>query len=182
VVYDMNGREASDTEPILAAVGDVEQYIFCSSAGVYLKSDQMPHMETDATDPNSRHKVERQLQNPGHRTGNDAWLLCAHTTVPEQSDVVHVRKHGFGKKHKTQGVSGPLQGKLNTEDLLQSRGLNWTSVRPVYIYGPLNYNPVEEWFFQRLAEGRPIPIPNSGQQVGAVGRTSPIHAADCCLV
>lgn len=57
VVYDMNGREASDTEPILAAVGDIGQYIFCSSAGVYLKSDQMPHMEDDATDPNSRHKV-----------------------------------------------------------------------------------------------------------------------------
>jgi nucleoside-diphosphate-sugar epimerase len=124
VVYDMNGREASDTEPILAAVGDVEQYIFCSSAGVYLKSDQMPHMETDATDPNSRHK-----------------------------------------------------GKLNTEDLLQSRGLNWTSVRPVYIYGPLNYNPVEEWFFQRLAEGRPIPIPNSGQQVTQLGHVKDLAVA-----
>lgn len=27
-----------------------------------------------------------------------------------------------------------LQGKLYTEDLLQRRGVNWTSVRPVYIY------------------------------------------------
>jgi len=57
VVYDMNGREAKDVEPVLAAVGDVEQYIFCSSAGVYLKSDQMPHREDDSTDPKSRHKV-----------------------------------------------------------------------------------------------------------------------------
>ena len=57
VVYDMNGREASDVEPVLAAVGDVEQYIFCSSAGVYLKSDQMPHREEDSTDQKSRHKV-----------------------------------------------------------------------------------------------------------------------------
>ncbi len=57
VVYDMNGREAKDVEPVLAAVGDVEQYIFCSSAGVYLKSDQMPHREEDSTDPKSRHKV-----------------------------------------------------------------------------------------------------------------------------
>ena len=57
VVYDMNGREASDVEPVLNAVGDVQQYIFCSSAGVYLKSDQMPHREEDATDPKSRHKV-----------------------------------------------------------------------------------------------------------------------------
>ena len=57
VVYDMNGREASDVEPVLNAVGDIDQYIFCSSAGVYLKSDQMPHREEDATDQKSRHKV-----------------------------------------------------------------------------------------------------------------------------
>ena len=37
VVYDMNGREQSDCEPIIGAVGDLEQYIFCSSAGVYEK-------------------------------------------------------------------------------------------------------------------------------------------------
>lgn len=53
----MNGREASDVEPILAAAGDVGQYIFCSSAGVYKKSPQMPHQEEDETDPNCRHKV-----------------------------------------------------------------------------------------------------------------------------
>lgn len=33
------------------------------------------------------------------------------------------------------------------------------------ILGPLNYNPVEEWFFHRVKAGRPIPVPNSGQQV-----------------
>ena len=38
-----------------------------------------------------------------------------------------------------------VQGKLDTESLLDERGVNWTSLRPVYIYGPLNYNPVEEW-------------------------------------
>jgi hypothetical protein len=26
----------------------------------------------------------------------------------------------------------------------------FTSIRPTYIYGPLNYNPLEEWFFERL--------------------------------
>ena len=31
--------------------------------------------------------------------------------------------------------------------------------------GPLNYNPVEEWFFHRIKAGRPIPVPNSGLQV-----------------
>ena len=57
VIYDLNGREASDVQPVVKAAPDVEQYIFCSSAGVYLKSDQMPHREEDATDPKSRHKV-----------------------------------------------------------------------------------------------------------------------------
>ena len=59
----------------------------------------------------------------------------------------------------------PLQGKLDTEELLRKSGVNFTSIRPVYIYGPLNYNPVEEWFFHRLKAGRPIPVPGSGQQV-----------------
>ena len=58
-----------------------------------------------------------------------------------------------------------MQGKLDTEDLLESKGINYTSVRPVYIYGPLNYNPVEEWFFHRIKAGRPIPVPNTGLQV-----------------
>ena len=57
VVYDMNGREAEEAEMVLGAMGDVGQYIFCSSAGVYLKSHQMPHHEVDAVDPKSRHKV-----------------------------------------------------------------------------------------------------------------------------
>lgn len=57
-----------------------------------------------------------------------------------------------------------LQGKLDTEKLLTDKGVTFTSVRPVYIYGPLNYNPVEEWFFHRIKAGRPIPVPNSGQQ------------------
>jgi hypothetical protein len=43
VVYDINGREADQVHPILDALPDLEQYIYCSSAGVYLKSYQMPH-------------------------------------------------------------------------------------------------------------------------------------------
>lgn len=124
VVFDMNGREAEDAEPIVDALPDIEQYIFCSSAGVYMKSEQMPHREEDEVDYNSRHK-----------------------------------------------------GKLNTETLLESRGVNWTSVRPVYIYGPLNYNPVEEWFFHRIKAGRPIPVPNSGMQVTQLGHVKDLAHA-----
>ena len=58
VVYDINGREAEEAEIVLDAVGPgLQQYIFCSSAGVYKKSEQMPHREEDDVDFNSRHKV-----------------------------------------------------------------------------------------------------------------------------
>lgn len=61
VVFDINGRDAVEAEPILDGLagrgGSLEQYIYCSSAGVYLKSDMMPHREEDAVDPKSRHKV-----------------------------------------------------------------------------------------------------------------------------
>ncbi|XP_020701213.1 chloroplast stem-loop binding protein of 41 kDa b, chloroplastic isoform X1 [Dendrobium catenatum] len=124
VVYDINGREAVEAEPILDALPNLEQYIYCSSAGVYLKSDLLPHFESDAVDPKSRHK-----------------------------------------------------GKLETESLLDSKGVNWTSLRPVYIYGPLNYNPVEEWFFHRLKAGRPIPIPNSGVQITQLGHVKDLADA-----
>jgi len=49
--------------------------------------------------------------------------------------------------------------------MLTESGVPFTSIRPVYIYGPLNYNPVEEWFFHRIAAGRPVPVPSSGMQV-----------------
>ncbi|XP_066356201.1 chloroplast stem-loop binding protein of 41 kDa b, chloroplastic-like [Miscanthus floridulus] len=124
VVYDINGREAVEVEPIIDALPNLEQYIYCSSAGVYLKSDILPHCEVDAVDPKSRHK-----------------------------------------------------GKLETESLLTSRGVNWTSIRPVYIYGPLNYNPVEEWFFHRLKAGRPIPIPGAGNQITQLGHVKDLARA-----
>ncbi|CAD7701177.1 unnamed protein product [Ostreobium quekettii] len=124
VVYDINGREASEAAPLLDTMKDLEQYIFCSSAGVYLKSGQMPHCEVDAVDPKSRHK-----------------------------------------------------GKLETEDLLDKSGVNWTSLRPVYIYGPLNYNPVEEWFFHRIKAGRPVPVPGSGMQITQLGHVKDLASA-----
>ncbi|GLI66076.1 hypothetical protein VaNZ11_009795, partial [Volvox africanus] len=125
VVYDINGREAVEVEPVLKGTkSTLEQYIYCSSAGVYLKNDMMPHREEDAVDPKSRHK-----------------------------------------------------GKLDTEELLRKSGVNFTSIRPVYIYGPLNYNPVEEWFFHRLKAGRPIPVPGSGQQVTQLGHVKDLATA-----
>lgn len=55
-IFDNNGRELTDTEPLAEIFQDrVQHFIYMSSAGVYLKSDQMPHVEGDAVDPKSRH-------------------------------------------------------------------------------------------------------------------------------
>ncbi len=116
-IFDNNGRELSDTQPLAEIFqGKVKHFVYVSSAGVYLKSDQMPHVEGDAVDPKSRHK-----------------------------------------------------GKFETESYLEKQGLPFTSIRPVYIYGPQNYNPLEAWFFDRIMRDRPIPIPGNGMHITQLG-------------
>jgi len=125
VVFDNNGREQSDTQPLVEILGDqIQQFIYVSSAGVYLQSDQMPHQEGDAVDPNSRHK-----------------------------------------------------GKFATEAYLREQGVPFTSVRPVYIYGPQNYNPLEVWFFDRVVRQRPLPIPGNGLHLTQLGHVQDLAGA-----
>ncbi|NJL48833.1 MAG: NAD-dependent epimerase/dehydratase family protein [Leptolyngbyaceae cyanobacterium SM2_5_2] len=124
-IFDNNGRELSDTQPLIEIFnGKLQHFIYVSSAGVYLKSDQMPHIEGDAVDPNSRHK-----------------------------------------------------GKFETEAYLQAQGVPFTSVRPVYIYGPQNYNPLESWFFDRIVRDRPLPIPGNGMHLAQLGHVQDLAAA-----
>ena len=123
-IFDNNGRELSDTQPLVEIFNDkVKHFVYVSSAGVYLKSSQMPHREGDPVDPNSRHK-----------------------------------------------------GKHHTEAYLAESGIPWTSIRPVYIYGPQNYNDLEAWFFDRLVRDRPIPIPGNGMYITQFG-----HIQDLAL-
>ncbi len=63
-VFDNNGRELSDTQPLVEIFNhQVKHFVYVSSAGVYLKSDQMPHIEGDKVDPNSRHKGKFATEN-----------------------------------------------------------------------------------------------------------------------
>ena len=69
-IFDNNGRELSDTQPLADIFKDqVKHFVYMSSAGVYLKSDQLPHIEGDATDPKSRHlgkyETETYLKDAG---------------------------------------------------------------------------------------------------------------------
>ena len=124
-IFDNNGRELTDTQLLIEIFrGKLQHFIYVSSAGVYAKSEQMPHKEGDAVDPNSRHK-----------------------------------------------------GKFHTEDYLKEQGVPFTAIRPVYIYGPQNYNPLEKWFFDRLVRDRPIPIPGSGMALTHLGHCQDLAAA-----
>ncbi len=124
-IYDNNGRELAHTQPLVDLFkGQLQHYIYVSSAGVYAQSDQMPHVEGDPVDPNSRHK-----------------------------------------------------GKHHTEDYLKRSGIPFTAIRPVYIYGPQNYNPLEQWFFDRLVRDRPVPIPGSGMALTQLGHCKDLAAA-----
>jgi nucleoside-diphosphate-sugar epimerase len=58
-VFDMNARELPDVAPLaelFVGKSQFKQYVFMSSAGVYKKSEEMPHLEINEVDPKSRHK------------------------------------------------------------------------------------------------------------------------------
>ena len=62
-VFDNNGRELSDTQPLAEIFKDtVQHFVYVSSAGVYLPSEQMPHLEGDPVDPKSRHRGKHETE------------------------------------------------------------------------------------------------------------------------
>lgn len=62
-IFDNNGRQLSDTQPLAEIFqGRVQHFVYMSSAGVYLKSDQMPHIEGDPVDPQSRHRGKAETE------------------------------------------------------------------------------------------------------------------------
>jgi nucleoside-diphosphate-sugar epimerase len=68
-------------------------------------------------------------------------------------------------------------GKAETEDWLRRQGIAFTSFRPTYIVGPGNYNPVESWFFDRIAHGRPVPLPGDGSTITQLGHVRDLATA-----
>jgi nucleoside-diphosphate-sugar epimerase len=69
------------------------------------------------------------------------------------------------------------KGKLETEAYLRKIGIPFTSIRPTYIYGAQNYNPLEEYFFARLDAGRPVCIPGHGQHLTGLGHVEDLAVA-----
>jgi nucleoside-diphosphate-sugar epimerase len=62
-IFDNNGRELSDTQPLVEIFNDrLKHFIYVSSAGVYLPTEHMPHREGDPVDPRSRHKGKHHTE------------------------------------------------------------------------------------------------------------------------
>ncbi len=68
-------------------------------------------------------------------------------------------------------------GKAETEAWLRAEAIPFTSFRPTYIVGPGNYNPIEAWFFDRIAHGRPVPLPGDGTTITQLGHVADLAAA-----
>ena len=64
------------------------------------------------------------------------------------------------------------KGKFETENWLIKQKIPFTSFRPTYIYGPGNYNKIENWFFERLFNNKSIPIPGNGSLITQLGHVS----------
>ena len=61
-IFDNNGRELSDTQPLAEIFKSVQHFVYMSSAGVYMRSDCMPHIEGDPVDPKSRHRGKHETE------------------------------------------------------------------------------------------------------------------------
>jgi len=119
-IFDISGRELNQTKILLDNIKyDFKRYIYVSSAGVYKNHTELPLIESDPVDKNSRHK-----------------------------------------------------GKFETENWLKQNKVPFTSFRPTYIYGPNNYNKIENWFFERIINFKTIPIPGDGNLITQLGHVS----------
>lgn len=119
-IFDNNGRKLSDTKPLAEIFKDrVENFIYMSSAGVYLKSDLLPHIEGDATDPKSRHlgkfETETELEKlglpwtsirptyiygPGNYNDLEAWFfdrIVRDRPIPIPGNGFHITQLGHVK-------------------------------------------------------------------------------------
>lgn len=117
VIYDNNGRELSDTQPLVEIFEDrVRHFIYVSSAGVYQKTSQMPHREGDPVDPHSRHRGKWQTEDylaasaipwtsvrptyiygPGNYNDLEAWFfdrVVRDRPIPVPGNGLHITQFG----------------------------------------------------------------------------------------
>ncbi|MDJ0797528.1 MAG: NAD-dependent epimerase/dehydratase family protein [Calothrix sp. MO_167.B12] len=120
IIFDNNGRKLTDTQPLADIFqNQVQQFIYMSSAGVYLKSDQMPHVEGDTIDPKSRHLGKHETETylmqgglpftsirptyiygPGNYNDLEAWFfdrIVRNRPIPIPGNGLHITQLGHVK-------------------------------------------------------------------------------------
>ena len=70
-------------------------------------------------------------------------------------------------------MANKVKSHAEEEVLLGEMGLPWSCFRPQYIYGPAQGKTYLKYFFDRVTRGRPVPVPNGGDQMVTM-----THAAD----
>ena len=78
------------------------------------------------------------------------------------------------------------RNKIAGEDVLfarhRERGLPITIVRPTHVYGPLNTRNNETFFFDRLARGRPVLVPDGGGWLRQFGHVEDLADAMAAML
>ena len=135
--FDLSGYTPAALKPVVEALeGSVGHYVFCSSTSVY----GTPH---------------GRLNQAGVQKG---LLEMASGNAPVSEEYPVNRGPDAGQY---------AENKILCEDLLidayAKRGFPFTSLRPPWVYGPGNYNKLQEVsFFARLTQRRKIIIPGDG--------------------
>lgn len=114
-IFDNNGRELSDTQPLVEIFQDkVQHFVYVSSAGVYLKSDQMPHIEGDAVDPKSRHKGKFETESYLEKSGIP-WTSVRPTYIYGPQNYNDLEAWFFDRLVKNRPIPIPSHGQHFTQ-------------------------------------------------------------------
>ncbi|KAL7579720.1 hypothetical protein ACA910_021864 [Epithemia clementina (nom. ined.)] len=124
-VFDMNAREESDTRPsaeLFVGASNLKQYVFMSSAGVYLKSNEMPHLERDPVDPKSRHAGKLDSENCFRSIPGFRWCSFRPTYICGPSNYNPVERYFLERVDNNRPICIPghgqhLTGLGHVEDL-----------------------------------------------------------------
>merc|ERR1712157_319988 len=71
---------------------------------------------------------------------------------------------------------------VSVENYLKSASVEESIFRPQYITGDANNKDCEEWFFDRIARGRPVPIPGDGMSTTNVAQVEDMAKMMCLSV